>query len=237
MLIAIEGIDGAGKRTQASLLKERLERGGWTAGVIAFPRYGRTVFARSVAEYLNGGFGPLHTVDPHLAALLYAGDRFESRDVLAALAAAHDVVILDRYVASNLAYQGARVAPAQRQQFVEWIARIEHEVYGLPKAGLTLFLDLPVEVAAGLVLTKGGREYTTRAADIHEQDLAYLSECRRVYQSLAEADHDGAWRTITCLSDAGTLLDPAAIHEAVWRAVSAVAPRTGQAAAPPAQAG
>src|SRR5262249_53565733 len=107
--IALEGIDGAGKRTQAQLLEARLRERGLTASVVSFPRYGQTIYAKSVASYLNGAFGPLESIDPRLAALLYAGDRAESRGYLADIDAAAQVVIFDRYVSSNLAYQGARI--------------------------------------------------------------------------------------------------------------------------------
>ncbi len=234
MLIAIEGIDGAGKRTQASLLKERLEHYGLTAEVISFPRYGQTIFARSIADYLNGKLGPLHSVDPHLSALLYAGDRLESRDYLTSTAESHDVVILDRYVASNFAYQAARVEACDRWQFINWIAEIEHQAYGLPRADSTIYLDVPVDVSSRLVMNKGTREYTTKTKDIHEQDLAYLSECRSVYQSLAQADFYSAWQTIPCVSIQGMLLDPAAIHDAVWRRVSGVLQGVNRQTAPPA---
>ena len=234
MLIALEGIDGAGKRTQAALLKERMQRNGLTAEVISFPRYGQTVFARSVADYLNGKFGPLHSVDPHFAALLYAGDRFESRDYLASTIASCDVVILDRYVASNFAYQGARVDHHHRRHFINWIADIEHGVYGLPRADSTVHLDLPVAVASRLVQHKGAREYTNKSADIHEQDATYLSECGRVYQSLAETHFYSTWTTIPCISDEGVLLDAPAIHGAIWRYVSNAMRGASQMAAPPA---
>src|SRR5436309_12852628 len=103
MLIAIEGIDGSGKGTQARRLIERLAASGRRAALLSFPRYGETLFGRAIGEFLNGRFGTLDQVHPFLASLLYAGDRFESRRLLAELLATHDVVVLDRYVASHLA--------------------------------------------------------------------------------------------------------------------------------------
>ena len=101
--IAIEGIDGAGKRTQIDLLREALTRRGADCASISFPRYD-SFFGRLVARYLNGEFGPLDAVDPHFAALLYAGDRLDAKPELEAALAAGKTLLADRYVASNLAH-------------------------------------------------------------------------------------------------------------------------------------
>jgi dTMP kinase len=220
MWIAIEGVDGAGKRTQAALLQERLQRHGLAARIISFPRYGETVFARSIADYLNGRFGALHSIDPHLAALLYAGDRAESRTLLETAAAESDVLILDRYIASNLAYQGARIALEARGAFIDWLAEIEHTAYGLRRADLTLLLDVPVGTASRNVARKGARDYTDKAADIHEQDLAFLREVRRVYHQLAAARYGSAWTVIPCMDPCDALLEAGAIHEAIWSSIT-----------------
>lgn len=220
MWIAIEGIDGAGKRTQATLLKERILRNGLSAAVVSFPRYGETVFARSIADYLNGRFGPLASVDPHFAALLYAGEREESHTYLLQTAEAVDILLLDRYTASNLAYQAARVPPGQRRAFITWLDEIEHVAFKLPRADHTIFLDLPVQTAAGLVSRKGPRDYTTERADLHEQDLAYLTACREVYHMLAREQFGSIWSTISCVSENGQLLPATAIHTALWQALA-----------------
>ena len=82
VLIAIEGIDGAGKGTQAAQLISGLRERGLSANSLQFPRYSATTFGRSIGDYLNGRFGALDQVHPQLASVLYAGDRFESRGLL-----------------------------------------------------------------------------------------------------------------------------------------------------------
>ena len=107
--IAIEGIDGAGKRTQIDLLADWLSRRGIPYAQMSFPRY-ETFFGRLVAKFLNGDFGPLAQVDPRLSALLYAGDRLEAKgEIDDVLRRQRKTLVTDRYVASNLAHQTARV--------------------------------------------------------------------------------------------------------------------------------
>jgi dTMP kinase len=216
MLIAIEGIDGAGKGTQSRLLRERLAAAGRRVALLSFPRYGETFFARSIAAYLNGGFGPLEAIDPHLPALLYAGDRLESRDLIRQLRAAADVVLFDRYVASNLAHQAARIAPEERAGFLAWLAELEYDVYQLPAADITLHLDVPVAVASALIAKKGARAYT-EGADIHEANTAYLAECQAVYRELARTHCRGRWVTIDCTGGTGDILPVPEVAAAIWQ--------------------
>ena len=219
MLVAFEGIDGAGKTTQVRLLKERLERLGMKVASYSFPRYRETLFGKCIAAYLNGQFGELEAVPPQSAALLFAGDRLESLPRLAQLEAEHDVVLLDRYVASNLAHQGARVSLEEREVFLDWLADIEYDVFHLPRAGLTLYLDMPAEQASRLIYVGRKRDYTSATADIHEQNQAYLAACRQVYQLLVETNADGTWRTVYSTYPHGELRAIDDIQEAVWHEV------------------
>jgi dTMP kinase len=61
-LVALEGIDGSGKGTQAQLLKQRLTESGVTASLISFPRYDSTLFGGAIGDFLNGRFGALDAV-------------------------------------------------------------------------------------------------------------------------------------------------------------------------------
>src|SRR6478752_4883900 len=101
----MEGIDGSGKGTQAALLQERLNRAGTRTALLSFPRYQETAFGTQIGKFLNAEFGGLDQVHPILASLLFAGDRFESRSLIHQSLADHQIVLCDRYVASNIAHQ------------------------------------------------------------------------------------------------------------------------------------
>ncbi len=197
MLIAIEGIDGSGKGTQAKLLHERLLETGVRSELISFPRYSQTHFGQTIGRFLNGEFGQLDQVDPHLAATLYAADRFESLGMLTDLLATRDVVVSDRYVPSNIAHQGAKRTGEARQQLTGWISKVEYGVFGLPQADLVIHLDLPAETAQELIARKSKRDYTDKAADLQEADRDYLSAVRRAYLDLAATEPN--WQTISLL--------------------------------------
>lgn len=219
VLLALEGIDGAGKKTQSELLKAKALSLGLSAAILAFPRYGETTFSIAVADYLNGKFGDLSTVSPYFSALLFAGDRFESRPTIIQLLETHDLLILDRYVASNLVYQAARLKPEDRPQFMSWVARIEYEVYSLPHADLTVYLDVPAEVASKMIARKGDRAYTDCSADLHEKDSGYLAACREVYREVAEMDYGGKWLSVECTDCSGNVLDALQICDSIWSGI------------------
>ncbi|MEX1098176.1 MAG: thymidylate kinase [Planctomycetales bacterium] len=194
--VAFEGIDGSGKGTQAARLRDRLQARGRRVALISFPRYSDTFFGRAVGEFLNGRFGAAEAVDPFLVSLLFAGDRFESKPLIEQADAAHDVLIFDRYVASNVAHQAAKLPAERRPELAAWIERIEHGIYGLPRADLVVLLDIPADKAQARIALKKPRDYTERAADLHEADAAYLVRARAIYCELAARGEN--WRIVDC---------------------------------------
>jgi dTMP kinase len=216
--IVLEGIDGSGKRTQLEMLARAFAGRGIAFTQISFPNYSG-FFGKLVARYLNGEFGSLEAVDPHFSALLYAGDRLESKPALDAALAAGKAVLADRYIGSNLAHQGARVASAQRAEFLEWLRELEYRVYALPAEDLVIYLRLPVAEAHRLVAGKGARGYTNHTHDIQEADLAHLEAASRVYDELAQQKN---WVKIECFDAAASgMRSPEAINKEIVAAIDA----------------
>lgn len=193
-LIAIEGIDGSGKGTQAARLVGTLRDSGRRVALLSFPRYRDTFYGERIGDFLNGRFGGLADVHPFLAATLFAGDRLESRGLLEELLEQNDDVVLDRYVASNVAHQAAKRTGAERDQLVDWIERLEFGVNRLPRPDRVVLLDLPAAQAQILIARKAARSYTEKAADLQEADADYLDEVRKVYHRLAASSPD--WSVI-----------------------------------------
>jgi dTMP kinase len=193
-LIAIEGIDGSGKRTQVELLASTLTNRGYSVFSTGFPQYG-SVFGKLVGQFLNGDFGPLDALDPHLTAVVYAGDRFESKSALESALGNGQIVLADRYIASNLAHQTARAAAEKRSEFITWVEHLEYNIYGLPRESLILYLRVPPAQAQALVSQKSARTYTSAKQDIQESNLHHLEQAAAMYDQLAKR---APWATIQC---------------------------------------
>jgi dTMP kinase len=102
-LITIEGIDGAGKSTLASALVAALGGMGIEATLLREP--GGVLAAERIRELVKD---PTATIGARAEALLYAAARAQlAEEALAPLLAGGALVLLDRFVDSSLAYQGA----------------------------------------------------------------------------------------------------------------------------------
>lgn len=204
-LIVFEGIDGSGKATQAKLLLASLKKQGYKTEYIDFPRYHDSFHGKVVGRYLTGEFGKLTEVNPYLASLAYALDRLTAKDELKRFLAQGKIVIANRYVSSNMAYQAARLKKSQRKAFLRWLSEMEYKVHALPKEDLVIFLHLPVEVGQKLVDKRGER-------DLYEANLAYLKEVEKMYLALGRGRD---WVKIECVSRAGKLKTKAEINKSV----------------------
>ncbi|MCW3847434.1 dTMP kinase [Sphingomonas sp. LB-2] len=214
ILVAIEGADGAGKATTARTLAEAIVAEGRSAAVIAFPQYGNTVGGVTIGRFLAGEL-PV-PVTPQAAAVLYALDRLEWRGAILEAAANHDVVIFDRYIASNMAYQAAKLPDAEAREMMEWIAGLETGQFGLPLPTLSIYLDTPWEMARAMILQKAQRSYTERSYDEHEADAALQLRVRNNYEAMAAAGLLGRWAIVRASAD-GVMRPPGEIASEILR--------------------
>jgi dTMP kinase len=219
ILIAIEGIDGSGKHTQAKLLEHSLASRGYQVYATGFPQY-ESWFGQLVGKFLNGDFGLLEAVDPHFSALLYAGDRFEAKPRIQSALHEGKVILVDRYVSSNLAHQVARAPAEKRSEFLRWIEHLEYFIYGLPRENLILYLRVPPSQAQRLVALKAERNYTRATHDLQENSLRHLEDAAEMYDMLSRSK---PWATIQCFdAQSGTLRMPEQISAEVLSAVQSV---------------
>lgn len=221
MLVVIEGLDGSGKSTQVKRLRSYLESRTDNLEYIHFPRYDAPVYGELIGKFLRGGFGSIDSVHPQLVALLYAEDRHGAAPQMRRTLDEGGIVLLDRYVYSNIAYQCAKIDdPQEREALRKWIFDTEYGQFGLPKPDLNIFLDVPIgfvekKLEAG---RKGDdREYLEGKTDIHEADIEFQKRVREVYVSQCEKDPD--FIRIDCRSCDGSMLPPDEIAAAIMATV------------------
>jgi dTMP kinase len=191
VLIAIEGVDGAGKNTLTHGLRAGFEAAGRSVTSLAFPRYHRSVHADLAAEALHGGHGDLSS-SVYAMAVLFALDRADARDEIGRLSAAHDVVILDRYVASNAAYSAARLHQGVDGEVVAWVRELEFERFGIPAPDWQVLLAVPTELA-GQRAQRRAEADAERARDAYERDDGLQRRTNEAYAALAAAHWGGPW--------------------------------------------
>ncbi len=210
-LIVIDGIDGAGKTTQAQMLVTRLNESGAKSVYIHFPCYD-TFFGGLVRRFLDGEFGTVDAVSPYLASVLYALDRWDMMDELREHLCAGTHVVLDRYISSNLAHQGAKMSGAKaRQAFLTFARELEYERLGLIKEDVVLLLDTPPSQARHMMQIRGNK------LDILENDTYHQEETYKLYLELARQHNH--WRIIESLDAKGELRTKELVSADIWEEV------------------
>lgn len=196
MIIAVEGIDGAGKRTLVDAVLAGLPASA-TARTLAFPRYDDSVAAQLAQAALHGQMGDM-TDSPYAMAAMFALDRHGALDTLThAAASADEVLILDRYVASNAAYTWARSGD---ETAVRWVEELEFNRLGLPRPDLQVLVATPPEVASARAVHRA-EEDPHRARDRYERDAGLQLATSEAYRRLAERSWAGHWVVSTDPAD------------------------------------
>ncbi len=203
MLIAIEGVDGAGKRTLTEGLSRAFHAAGKSVATLAFPRYGQSVTADVAAEALHGEHGDLAS-SVYGMAMLFALDRAGAAGEIEGARRDHDVVILDRYVASNVAYSAARLQEDSAGQVAAWVDRLEYQRLGLPRPAWQVLLAVSAELAGERARGRA-RSDPGRPRDSYERDDELQRRTGAVYAELAAAGWGGPWLVVDADVDPGRL--------------------------------
>jgi dTMP kinase len=208
-IVALEGVDGSGKSTQAQLLHDWLREQRISVRHISFPRVSERGYGEAIAMFLRGEFGSLEQVHPYLVASLFAGDRASAiRDIQQWLDEG-SLVLVDRYFYSNLAFQGAKIeGPEAKRAFASWLEHVEFECNRIPRADLNLFFDVPMNFVLSNVSRRAleQRSYLNGRDDIHETaghfqqqvvaEYRNFGACDPSFVALDCADEHGAMRSV-----------------------------------------
>jgi dTMP kinase len=172
VLITVEGLDGAGKTTLVAGLSAALEERGERVVVLREP--GGVEVSERIRELLKD---PSLEIDPRAEALLYAAARAQLvAQELRPLLESGTTVLLDRFVDSSLAYQGAG-----RGLGVEAIRALNE--FGTAGLRPDRTLLLRVDPATGL-----GRIAGRPADRLEREDTAFFAAIAEAYDALAAAE-------------------------------------------------
>ncbi len=213
-IVVIEGTDCSFKETQSKMLKERLKRENIKVEQMSFPVYssptGRIIGGPFLGkpETCEGWFPETApNVDWQVASLYYAADRKYHLNEILKYKAENEILILDRYIYSNMGYQVSKLrTKEERIEGFKWIEKLELELLGLPNSDLRIFLHMPLD---GQKVIKSKRE---EPLDQNEANDNYNKVAEETYFEMAKL-YD--FKILECISN-GIIKTPEEIHEEVY---------------------
>ena len=218
--IVIDGTDGSGKATQAKLLIAKLKKVGHKVKTIDFPQYENNFFGKVVGRYLSGEFGSSAEVSPYLASVLYAADRFETKQKIEKWLQAGNIVIADRYASSNQIHQGGKISDSKkRKEFLDWLEIMEYGVFQIPRPDSIIYLDVPIEFNMQLLQNKSAqdkKQYLKGKKDIHENDIQHLQDAKNSAIKLIQKNNN--WIRINCIKNR-KLMSIVEVSAIIWTKV------------------
>ena len=125
----------------------------------------------------------------------------------------HELVLVDRYVASNAAFAAARLHQDAAGELVAWVRALEIERFAVPVPDHQVYLSVPREIAAERAIHRE-RTQTDRARDAFESDGDLQERTAAVYAELAATSWLSPWTVLD-----GTAPDPAVVADLAVRLV------------------
>jgi len=172
-MVVLEGIDKAGKSTQANLLRDALTSMGYRCNIMSFPDYS-THIGREIYGFLHGDRDyPLQVKH-----MLLSANRWEKKDIIEQVLRESDYLIMNRYYQSNLVYGYIHNLE------LDWLENLDR---GLPKEDLVIVIDVSVNEAMRRMEEREEESNSrSRYARDRFEDVDTLSKASLAYRVLAE---------------------------------------------------
>lgn len=216
--IVIDGTDGSGKATQAKLLIKKLQKENRKVRTIDFPQYEKSFFGKLIGECLVGKYGDFLSVDPHIASVLYAADRWQASNKIKKWLKDGFIVVADRYASSNQIHQGSKIKDAKkRKKFLGWLEQLEYEVFKISRPDIIIFLNTPIEITMKLLENASAskkKKYNKNKKDLAENNPKHLFNSQKNALKLVKEQNN--WINIECV-EKGKLLPREVITEKIWQ--------------------
>jgi len=162
-------------------------------------------------------------IHPKIASVIYAADRWESKEQIEKWLRQGYVVVMDRYISSNQIHQGGKISNIKkREAFIKWLAEMEYKVFKIPVPDVTIYLSLPIEMVLKLIRDrnyKGARAYLGSKKDVHEKDKNFLKNSIKSALWLVKTQKN--WLKIECMKK-GELRSFLNIHEEIYGKVKKI---------------
>ena len=129
-----------------------------------------------------------------MVAILYAGDRENAKHIINKWLSQDILVIVDRYVYSNIAFQCAKINNlSEKESLKRWILDLEYNYNNIPSPEVSVFLQVPFEFITNKLKEKrsgSDRIYLNGKKDIHESSFDLQKEVELEYMRLVEQHND-----------------------------------------------
>ena len=197
-ILVIEGTDGSGKETQSRKLFEYLSEKGLKVKRYSFPIYDSPTGKIVGGPYLGKGeisnsyFEETSAnVDPLVSSMYYAADRrYNFLKEIEDEIYNNDIIILDRYVTSNMGHQASKAKTKElRERILKFIETLEFDLCELPRPDKVIFLYMPFEASKEL---RKGRKFS----DGNESSEEHLRNAENTYLEIANMYN---WEYINCI--------------------------------------
>ena len=166
-IIVFEGIDKAGKTTQAKLLEKKLGR---KCVRIDFPNYS-TPIGKEIRQFLDGK----RDYPDEVKMMLLSANRWERKDEIEKIVSKGTTVIMNRYYQSNLVYGISKGLK------LDWLLSLDKD---MPKADLVIVIDIKPKTLVSR---------SKNVVDTFEKDLELIRRVKKNYRILAKKFN---WRVV-----------------------------------------
>jgi dTMP kinase len=218
LLISFDGPDSSGKETQARRLAERLKSFGFTVRLLSSPDY-TTSSGRELKARLQNKLGDWSKTPWREKLRYFAANRAEHRAEVVGAIARGEIVIYDRYVPSSLAFIAVEARQedgnVSREAVYAAVAEEEYGANSMPPEDISIFLDVPVDIASELLEE---RKKALSDDDEYTDHIELQRKLHEEYVHLSQSDEE-RFLHIVC-TEAGQLLVVDEVHERIWQGIT-----------------
>lgn len=216
-IIVFEGLDCSFKETNAKKLKQRLESEEYKVKLLSFPNY-ESDSSYFIKKHLNGELDGLKGEEVYQISLYYALDRAITmkRENIKEYLNKGYIIILDRYITSNMVFQSAKLNNAKESiNYIKWLKDLEYKKLNLPKPDKVIFMDMPVEASSKIIAKRKNKSGEDN--DIYESNIKFMKHVRFVSLKVA---HREKWDIVHCVNKFNIIRNKNQISGEIYNKVS-----------------